>query len=87
MHERILECTRECGHEHLALRVVAKRWPQPADKNARIGTDGCLGIALHLGEEAQEVVVQYTVTKLAPAVKVSSLRIERKQLSSHLIRQ
>lgn len=64
MHKRILERLGERWHENFLFGVVTERGPQPSNQNARIRSDGCLGITLKTGEMTQEIIVEDAITEL-----------------------
>jgi hypothetical protein len=64
VHERIAERARERGDEHLLTRHVAQRRRKTADEDTRVRPDRRLRVSLHLGEEAEEVVVRDAVAEL-----------------------
>jgi hypothetical protein len=65
--KRVTHRTRERGDQHLLPRGRAERRCEAADEDARVCADRRLAVALHLREEAEEVVVLDAVTQLCAA--------------------
>lgn len=64
MDEAVLETPRKGGDEDLALRVGSEGRGEATEEDAGVGADGGLWVRLHLGEEAEEIVVEEAIREL-----------------------